>query len=91
MKKAFTATAFERRIKDLSDEHHGELVEIIKRVAECYGHPHKHLGLGIRKLPGYLECRDSLDNRLVFEEEGDALVFVYYGTHDEVKRMLRNA
>jgi len=86
---AYVTTAFERCIKGLTDERRAEVIAIIRRVAECYGHPHKHSGLGIRQIKSYVECRDSLGNRLVFKQKPDGLCFVFYGNHDEVKRRAR--
>jgi len=89
VKDAYVTSAFERCIKSVPGERRAEIVEIIKRVAECYGRPHLHQGLGIRKISGVMECRDSLGNRLLFDEEGGALRFFFYGNHDEVKRRSR--
>ena len=55
-----------------------------------FGHPHRHQGLGIRKLsPRFFEIRVGLDLRLVFQNSPDALVFVMAGDHDEVQKFLR--
>jgi len=37
-----------------------------------------------------MECRCGPDLRLVFQREGEALVFHLCGTHDEVKAFLKN-
>ena len=38
----------------------------------------------------FLECRDALDRRLIFQRCGDTLEFHFYGTHDEVRAFLKN-
>jgi hypothetical protein len=86
---AYVTPTFERCIKGLTDERRAEIMEVIRRVAESYGQPHVHQGLGIRKIAKVLECRDSLGNRLVFSEKDGALNFFFYGNHDEVKRRTR--
>jgi mRNA-degrading endonuclease YafQ of YafQ-DinJ toxin-antitoxin module len=37
-----------------------------------------------------MECRCGLDLRLIFQREGDSLVFHLCGTHDEVRAFLKN-
>jgi mRNA-degrading endonuclease YafQ of YafQ-DinJ toxin-antitoxin module len=37
-----------------------------------------------------MECRCGVDLRLVFQREGDALVFHVCGDHNEVQAFLRN-
>jgi mRNA-degrading endonuclease YafQ of YafQ-DinJ toxin-antitoxin module len=37
-----------------------------------------------------MECRCGLDLRLVFQREGDALVFHLCGSHSEVQTFLKN-
>ena len=62
----------------------------IAEIQEAIGKPHLHRGLGLRKLRDeYFEARLGLQERLVFENTSDALVFEFIGNHDEVKRFLR--
>ena len=60
------------------------------KADQAYGRPHLHAGIGIRRLGKHMECRDALDYRLTFGREGDALIFLFYGTHHEVKAFLKN-
>jgi len=87
--RTFVTPSFQRCLKGMAEERRAEIIAIIKRVAECYGQPHKHHGLGIRPIGPDMECRDSLNKRLVFFEENGALCFAFYGNHDEVKRRAR--
>ena len=43
--RTFATPAFERCLKDMPAERRREIIAIIRRVAECYGYPHKHIGL----------------------------------------------
>lgn len=69
-----------------------ERVERTCRLAEsAFGHPHKHAGVGLRRLARHVfECRSGLDRRLVFRRERDALIFDFAGNHDEIQAYLRN-
>jgi mRNA-degrading endonuclease YafQ of YafQ-DinJ toxin-antitoxin module len=67
-----------------------EIGQAIDRVQIALGHPHQHTGLGIRKLvKNYFEVRVGLDLRLVFKVESDSITFTFAGTHDEVRRFLK--
>jgi mRNA-degrading endonuclease YafQ of YafQ-DinJ toxin-antitoxin module len=67
-----------------------EIGKVIDLLQESLGHPHRHAGLGIRKLmKNYFETRIGLDLRLVFKLDVDAITFVFAGTHDEVRRFLK--
>jgi hypothetical protein len=55
------------------------------------GYPHLHRGIGLRKLQDdYYEIRIGLQQRLVFENTSEALVFEFLGDHNEVKRFLKS-
>jgi len=53
--------------------------------------PQEHRGLGLRKLhpTGVWEIRIGLSWRALFRLLEDEAVFVVLGTHDEVRRFLR--
>lgn len=67
-----------------------EVFAAMRAALGAFGAPHLHAGLGLRRIPPFMECRCGLDLRLVFQREGDALVFHLCGTHDEVKAFLKN-
>jgi hypothetical protein len=59
-------------------------------LAEKFGRPHTHSGLGIRKLGAKLfECRASLALRFVFQDRPDDLFVSFLGNHDEIRTLLR--
>lgn len=67
-----------------------EIFATMRAAADACGQPHLHAGLGLRRMPPFMECRCGLALRLIFQREGDALVFHRCGTHDEVRRFLKN-
>ena len=65
--------------------------KLMMNVVACWGHPHLHLGSGIRRLRRNLfECRCGRHIRFVFVNETNTLVFDFAGNHDEVRAYLRN-
>ncbi len=67
-----------------------EVFAAMREAARCFGVPHLHAGVGLRRIPPFMECRCGLDLRLIFQREGDSLVFHLCGTHDEVRAFLKN-
>ncbi|MGD0650468.1 MAG: hypothetical protein ABSA97_04925 [Verrucomicrobiia bacterium] len=68
-----------------------EIGKAIDALQESLGHPHRHAGLGIRKLVrNYFEMRVGLDLRLIFKIESDCISFTFAGTHDAVQRFLKS-
>ena len=62
----------------------------IASVAVAFGDPHKHGGLGLRKLARRsYEARAHLQWRVVFIHEGKSLVAYDIMDHDEVATWLR--
>jgi hypothetical protein len=60
-------------------------------LAESFGQPHAHSGIGIRKLtPKLFECRGSLTLRFIFQDRPTDLFVSFLGNHDEVKALLRS-
>jgi len=67
--------------------------EVGRRIDELrgtLGQPHRHSGLGLRKLHANLfECRAGLEIRLLFQVEHGLITFVFAGDHDAVRRYAR--
>lgn len=62
----------------------------IRNAQQHFGDPHSHRGTGIRKLSAkYYELRVGLDCRLLFTDEPAFLRFVAEGSHNQVKRFLK--
>ena len=68
-----------------------DVLAAMNAAAASWGHPHVHGGAGIRRLQREaFECRCGRHIRLVFSREGEALLFDFAGSHDEVQAYLRN-
>ena len=65
--------------------------EVITAVRDGLGTPHLHSGLGIRRLrSGLFACRVGLHLLLIFDAEPGALTFSDLGSHDDIRRIIRN-
>ena len=78
---------FERDVRALPAERRAGVLECILSLLRAIGEPHLHAGLGVRKLhiSGIWETRIGL----VFALEKDAVTLVRAGTHDAIRRYLR--
>ena len=90
MKRAFLTGRCRKILRSYSKEIREAAGHAITEVQSAFGDPHRHAGLGIRKLSRqHFEVRVHLDIRLVFTEEAGGLAFDFAGTHDEVQRFLK--
>jgi hypothetical protein len=79
-----------KRLRELPKHDKTECLLALCELAETFGRPHVHSGLGVRKLGERLfECRGSLGLRLVFQDRPADLFVSFLGSHDEVKALLR--
>lgn len=68
-----------------------QIGEVITAVRDGLGTPHLHSGLGIRRLrSGLFACRVGLHLLLIFDAEAGALTFSDFGSHDDIRRIIRN-
>lgn len=83
---------FQRDVRDLDARQRAAVFEVMLASPRVLGEPHTHAGLGLRKLhrSGIWEARVGLGLRLVFALEPDLLTLVRVGTHDDVRRYLRD-
>lgn len=82
------------RIRKTAEKLTPELREKASRaiadVGAAFGDPHRHRGLGLRKLAARsYEIRVHLHWRIVFIHDGKALVAYDVMSHDDVARWLR--
>jgi mRNA-degrading endonuclease RelE of RelBE toxin-antitoxin system len=78
-------------IRDLPKRQRKQIGEVITAARDGFGTPHLHSGLGIRRLRDSLfECRVGLKLRLVFDAEPGVLTFNDPGTHDAIRKLVRN-
>lgn len=89
-REIFLGPRFRKIVRGYPKPARVEIGRAIDLLQESIGRPHRHTGLGIRKLVrNYFELRVGLDLRLVFRIETDRINFVLAGTHDEVERFLK--
>jgi mRNA-degrading endonuclease RelE of RelBE toxin-antitoxin system len=68
-----------------------QLADAVKELPQALGQPHRHAGLGVRKIHrrGVYEFRLGQDGRVVFTlPEKDAIMLHLLGNHDDVQRFL---
>ena len=79
------------RLRELRKSERAECLLALCELAESFGRPHAHSGLGIRKLGNKLfECRASLALRFIFQDRPTDLFVSFLGNHDEIKALLRS-
>ena len=78
-------------MENLSAGEREDVAAALRALADGFGQPHIHSGLGIRRLRKDLfECRAGLRWRIVFFAEKGLLNAYDVMTHEEVKAWLRN-
>jgi mRNA-degrading endonuclease RelE of RelBE toxin-antitoxin system len=76
-------------LQNLSDADLRRAEEALRVLPECFGQPHLHSGISIRRLrKNIFECRAGLKIRLLFRAHGRALEVFFVGSHDEVRRLI---
>ena len=83
---------FQREFAKLPPDRKLAFLEVILRLPKAMPQAQAHAGIGLRKLhqSGIWEARVGLTDRLVFTTSQDEIVLITFGSHDEVKRFLRN-
>jgi len=82
--------SFRNRVRNYPKETRGKIGRALQLLEQDFGHPHRHQGLGIRKLAGnFFEIRVGLDIRLVFQNRAECLLFLTAGNHNKVQKFLR--
>lgn len=82
---------FQRDVSAIPKDRKAAVFDSLLSLPRAMGEPHLHSGLGIRKLhsSGIWEARVGLGLRLVFAVEANLITLVRLGTHEDVKRYLR--
>jgi len=79
------------RLAGLPKSDRDECWDALLQLAETFGQPHVHSGIGIRKLGRYLfECRGNRDLRFLFMNLDESLEVRFLGNHGEVQNELRS-
>ena len=78
-------------LKKLSDADAARTEEALRALPGCFGQPHRHAGISIRRLRhNVFECRAGLKIRLLFRAKAQVLEVFFVGSHDEVRRLIRD-
>jgi hypothetical protein len=82
---------FRRACREVPPEDQEAIFRLLLNLDAAFANPHRHHGVGLRKLhPSEVwEARIGLSRRALFYLQPDEAVFVFLGTHDEVRRYLR--
>jgi hypothetical protein len=79
-----------RRFRAAVKGHETAVARVLAEIQSGFGRPHRHAGLGIRKLgPDLFECRVGLKMRLIFVARQGVLTFDFAGDHRDVQNYLR--
>jgi hypothetical protein len=82
---------FVRAARKLGPDSRAKAEAALGAVADQFGDPHRHGGLGLRKLARRLwECRIDLELRIVFIQDQKRLRAYDIMTHDELRAWLKN-
>ena len=80
-----------QRLQRLPKSERVECLLALCDLADTFGRPHAHSGLGIRKLGSSLfECRGNIALRFIFQDRPADLFVSFLGNHDEIKALLRS-
>jgi len=80
-----------QRLQRLPKSERVECLLALCDLADTFGRPHTHSGLGIRKLGSKLfECRGNIALRFIFQDRPADLFVSFLGNHDEIKALLRS-
>ena len=80
-----------QRLQRLPKSERVECLLALCDLADTFGRPHVHSGLGIRKLGSRLfECRGDVALRFIFQDRPADLFVSFLGNHDEIKALLRS-
>jgi len=79
---------FQREVRALDAAHRAAVLDVVLGIPAAPGDPHRHRGLGLRKLhhSGVWEARVGLGLRTVFTLADGVATLVTVGTHEDVRR-----
>lgn len=90
MIQVFLSERIRKTASKLPAEVRTKAAQAISEVAAAFGDPHRHRGLGLRKLAARsYEIRVHLHWRVVFLHDGSNLIAYDIMNHDGVSRWLR--
>ena len=84
-------SGFVRNIKRLPTQRKELVKESISKLVNFFETKQLSQGLGLKQLrPDIWEIRAGLLDRIVFRRQKDIVEFIIAGTHNEIKRFLKN-
>jgi mRNA-degrading endonuclease RelE of RelBE toxin-antitoxin system len=89
--KIALARRLQRQLEHAPEDLRRQLAEAVTKLPEALGHPHRHAGLGVRKIHrrGIYELRLGRHVRVVFSLPEKNLVMLHLlGNHDDVQHFL---
>jgi len=82
---------FKSEARSLTGQQLDQIDAALSQLSAAFGQPHRHSGLGIRRLKkNHFEFRTDRDTRVVFKIEGSTATLRMVGSHDDVRRFLKN-
>lgn len=91
MKKIVILPSFERSIKKLSQIDKKQLAKGLELLNQFLVSRNLHFGFGLKKINhDKYEFRVGIRLRVIIKEEGDVFYLVLAGSHDDVRRYLKD-
>jgi mRNA-degrading endonuclease RelE of RelBE toxin-antitoxin system len=81
----------QRQLENAPQDLRSQLADAVKQLPRMLGQPHRHTGVGVRKIhpSGVFELRLGRQCRVVFTQpEKDMVMLHLLGNHDDVQRFL---
>ena len=90
VRRILTTPAFERSLRKYSDAEIESIRGSIGHLPDAFGNPHRHAGVGIRKLrKNVYEVRAGLKIRVLFAVDESDLVLLLAGSHDDIAKWIK--
>ena len=84
-------SSFDKVFKKLGLNRQEKVIDAISILIDFFENRKKAKGLRIKNLrENYWEIRVNVKDRIIFTLEKDKVAFIIVGTHDEIKKFLRN-
>jgi mRNA-degrading endonuclease RelE of RelBE toxin-antitoxin system len=82
--------SYERRFKSLPGDRKEKVRKALRMLAALFETGEMPAGLGLKSLTaGVWEVRAGLADRVLFQKNADLVEFLIVGTHDEVRKYLK--
>ena len=87
----FTTAAFDQSVRGLSEARKKQVKKAIYLATAFFETGDLSRGLGFKPLRhGIWEIRAGLSDRVLFRKNKDVIEFILAGSHDEIRRFLKN-